>query len=192
VRADALARRAPTDTPLHRKHPGDPMTADDLSRDKTAPDYKHTLFLPAPDFPMRAGLPKREPEWLSRWEGMDLYARLRAEAAGREKFELHDGPPYANGHLHIGHALNKILKDFVVRSQQMLGKDSRYIPGWDCHGLPIEWKIEEQYRAKGRTRTRCRSTSCAASAAPSPTNGSTCSAASSSASASRATGTTPI
>jgi isoleucyl-tRNA synthetase len=152
VRADALARRAPTDTPLHRKHPGDPMTADDLSRDKTAPDYKHTLFLPAPDFPMRAGLPKREPEWLSRWEGMDLYARLRAEAAGREKFELHDGPPYANGHLHIGHALNKILKDFVVRSQQMLGKDSRYIPGWDCHGLPIEWKIEEQYRAKGKNK----------------------------------------
>lgn len=119
---------------------------------ETGPDYRDTLFLPQTDFPMRAGLPKREPEWLARWAKMDVYGRLRASAAGREVFILHDGPPYANGHLHIGHALNKILKDFVHRSQQMLGKDSRYVPGWDCHGLPIEWKIEEQYRAKGRDK----------------------------------------
>ena len=99
---------------------------------------------------MRAGLPAREPDWLARWEKIGVYDRLR-EKAGRARapFTLHDGPPYANGHLHIGHALNKILKDMVVRSQQMMGKDARYVPGWDCHGLPIEWKIEEQYRAKG-------------------------------------------
>jgi isoleucyl-tRNA synthetase len=115
-------------------------------------DYRDTLFLPATDFPMRAGLPKREPGWLDRWERIGIYDRLRERAAGREPFILHDGPPYANGHLHIGHALNKILKDMVVRSQQMMGRDARYIPGWDCHGLPIEWKIEEQYRAKGRNK----------------------------------------
>ncbi|QGX97608.1 isoleucine--tRNA ligase [Roseovarius faecimaris] len=117
-------------------------------------DYRDTLNLPETDFPMRAGLPKREPEWLSRWNDMRIYTRLRAkaEAAERPPFTLHDGPPYANGHLHIGHALNKILKDMVVRSQQMMGRDARYIPGWDCHGLPIEWKIEEQYRAKGRNK----------------------------------------
>ena len=114
-------------------------------------DYKDTLNLPKTDFPMRAGLPKREPEWLAKWAKMDLYERLRAKE-GREPFILHDGPPYANGHLHIGHALNKILKDMVVRSQQMMGKDARYVPGWDCHGLPIEWKIEEQYRAKGKNK----------------------------------------
>ncbi|MGB2892567.1 MAG: isoleucine--tRNA ligase [Albidovulum sp.] len=114
----------------------------------TAPDYRSTVFLPETDFPMRAGLPQREPDWLARWEKIGIYDRLR-EKAGRESFVLHDGPPYANGHLHIGHALNKVLKDMVVRSQQMMGKDSRYVPGWDCHGLPIEWKIEEQYRAKG-------------------------------------------
>ncbi|MEO1315671.1 MAG: class I tRNA ligase family protein, partial [Pseudomonadota bacterium] len=101
---------------------------------------------------MRAGLPKREPEWLAHWEKLDVYHRLRAEAGERPPFALHDGPPYANGHLHIGHALNKILKDFVVRSHQMLGYDSRYVPGWDCHGLPIEWKIEEQYRSKGKNK----------------------------------------
>ncbi len=113
------------------------------------PDYKETLNLPKTDFPMRAGLPKREPEWLARWEEIGIYDRLRERNEGRAPFTLHDGPPYANGHLHIGHALNKILKDMVVRSQQMMGRDARYIPGWDCHGLPIEWKIEEQYRAKG-------------------------------------------
>jgi isoleucyl-tRNA synthetase len=115
------------------------------------PDYKITLNLPVTDFPMRAGLPKREPEWLDRWAKIGVYDRLR-EKTGRTPFTLHDGPPYANGHLHIGHALNKILKDMVVRSQQMMGKDARYIPGWDCHGLPIEWKIEEQYRAKGKNK----------------------------------------
>ena len=114
----------------------------------TPPDYKDTLNLPKTDFPMRAGLPQREPDWLARWARIGVYDRLRAKQ-GRVPFTLHDGPPYANGHLHIGHALNKVLKDMVVRSQQMLGRDARYIPGWDCHGLPIEWKIEEQYRAKG-------------------------------------------
>lgn len=115
------------------------------------PDYRDTLFLPKTDFPMRAGLPKREPEWLEKWEKIGVYDRLR-EKEGRPSFVLHDGPPYANGHLHIGHGLNKILKDMVVRSQQMLGHDSRYIPGWDCHGLPIEWKIEEQYRQNGKNK----------------------------------------
>ncbi|MDP3261506.1 MAG: isoleucine--tRNA ligase [Tabrizicola sp.] len=114
----------------------------------TVPDYRDTVFLPETPFPMRAGLPQREPEWLARWERIGVYDRLR-EKPGRAPFVLHDGPPYANGHLHIGHALNKVLKDMVVRSQQMMGRDARYVPGWDCHGLPIEWKIEEQYRAKG-------------------------------------------
>ena len=115
-------------------------------------DYKSTIFLPKTDFPMRAGLAKREPETLERWEEMGLFKRLREVSAGREKFILHDGPPYANGHLHMGHALNKILKDVVNRSQQMLGKDANYVPGWDCHGLPIEWKIEEAYRAAGKDK----------------------------------------
>ncbi len=115
------------------------------------PDYKDTLNLPKTDFPMRARLPQREPEWLARWEKIGVYQRLR-EKPGREPFTLHDGPPYANGHLHIGHALNKVLKDMVVRSQQMMGKNARYIPGWDCHGLPIEWKIEETYRQKGKDK----------------------------------------
>ncbi len=115
-------------------------------------DYKSTLTLPRTDFPMRAGLPKREPDWLARWARIGVYDRLRENAEGRAPFTLHDGPPYANGHLHIGHALNKILKDMVARSQQMMGRDARYIPGWDCHGLPIEWKIEETYRAKGRDK----------------------------------------
>jgi isoleucyl-tRNA synthetase len=116
-------------------------------------DYSETLFLPQTDFPMRAGLPQKEPDILARWEKIDLYRQLRAAAKGRDKFILHDGPPYANGNIHIGHALNKILKDVVTRSQQMLGYDSNYVPGWDCHGLPIEWKIEEEnYRAKGRAK----------------------------------------
>ncbi|MGJ8597685.1 isoleucine--tRNA ligase [Sulfitobacter sp.] len=117
-------------------------------------DYKPTLNLPKTDFPMRAGLPKREPEWLARWEEMGIYDRLRDKAKenDRKQFTLHDGPPYANGHLHIGHALNKTIKDMIVRSHQMMGRDARYIPGWDCHGLPIEWKIEEQYRKKGRDK----------------------------------------
>ncbi|MGA8971253.1 MAG: class I tRNA ligase family protein, partial [Pseudolabrys sp.] len=116
-------------------------------------DYSETLFLPQTEFPMRAGLPQREPQILARWEKGDLYKQLRAAAKGREKFILHDGPPYANGNIHIGHALNKILKDVVTRSQQMLGFDSNYVPGWDCHGLPIEWKIEEEnYRSKNKTK----------------------------------------
>ena len=115
-------------------------------------DYKSTVFLPRTDFAMRAELPKREPTLLARWEELNLYDRLRGDAKGRPKFVLHDGPPYANGNLHIGHALNKILKDIINRSQQMLGKDAVYVPGWDCHGLPIEWKIEERYRAAGKNK----------------------------------------
>src|ERR1700674_3407034 len=115
--------------------------------------YPKPLFLPQTEFPMRAGLPQREPEILARWNEIGLYGKLREKAAGRAKFVLHDGPPYANGNIHIGHALNKILKDVVTKSQQMLGFDSNYVPGWDCHGLPIEWKIEEEnYRSKGKTK----------------------------------------
>jgi isoleucyl-tRNA synthetase len=118
-----------------------------------APDYSKTLYLPQTEFPMRAGLPQREPEILKHWNEIGLYERLRKDAAGRAKFVLHDGPPYANGNIHIGHALNKILKDVVTKSQQMLGFDSNYVPGWDCHGLPIEWKIEEEnYRSKGKQK----------------------------------------
>jgi len=120
---------------------------------KPVRDYSETLFLPKTDFPMRAGLPHKEPELLAHWARIGLYRRLREAARGRPKFVLHDGPPYANGNIHIGHALNKILKDVVTRSQQMLGSDANYVPGWDCHGLPIEWKIEEEnYRSKGRTK----------------------------------------
>jgi isoleucyl-tRNA synthetase len=115
-------------------------------------DYRPTVFLPQSDFPMRGDLPKREPLLLARWARMELYRRLRAASKGRDKFVLHDGPPYANGNLHIGHALNKILKDVINRAQQMLGYDADYVPGWDCHGLPIEWKIEEEYRAKKRSK----------------------------------------
>ncbi|MCB4801331.1 isoleucyl-tRNA synthetase [Methylobacterium brachiatum] len=117
-----------------------------------ARDYSKTLFLPRTEFPMRAGLPTREPLLLERWAAIDLYGKIRAAAAGRPRFVLHDGPPYANGNIHIGTALNKILKDVVVRSASALGLDANYVPGWDCHGLPIEWKIEEQYRAKGRNK----------------------------------------
>ncbi len=115
-------------------------------------DYSSTLYLPQTDFPMRAGLPQKEPEMVKRWQEMGLYKKLRASAAGREKFVLHDGPPYANGNIHIGHALNKILKDVITRSFQMRGFDANYVPGWDCHGLPIEWKIEEKYREKGKNK----------------------------------------
>ena len=118
----------------------------------TTPDYKATVFLPRTEFPMRGELPKREPEMLKRWEEMGLWQKLRAAGQGRRKFVLHDGPPYANGNLHIGHALNKIHKDVINRAQQMAGRDADYIPGWDCHGLPIEWKIEEQYRKKNKDK----------------------------------------
>ncbi len=125
------------------------MSADQTSETR---DYRDTLRLPKTDFPMKAGLPKREPEMLERWAKLNLYDRLREESAGREKFVFHNGPPYANGAIHMGHALNHILKDIVVRSQQMMGKDAYYIPGWDCHGLPIEWKVEEAFRGKGRKK----------------------------------------
>ncbi|RDD60507.1 isoleucine--tRNA ligase [Ferruginivarius sediminum] len=118
-------------------------------------DYKSTVFLPRADsFPMRARLPQREPETLRAWEDMDLFAKVREVSEGREKYILHDGPPYANGHLHMGHALNKILKDVINRGMQMLGYDAHYVPGWDCHGLPIEWKVEEGYRAQGRDKDK--------------------------------------
>jgi len=113
-----------------------------------APDYKSTVFLPVTDFPMKAGLAQKEPAIAAKWEAMGLYDRLRERRKGRERFILHDGPPYANGDIHMGHAMNKVLKDIIVRSQSLLGKDAPYVPGWDCHGLPIEWKIEEEYRKK--------------------------------------------
>ena len=138
-----------------------------MADDTQAPsrDYRETIFLPQTEFPMRAGLPALEPRILEGWR--DLYAKVRGarRAAGAPLFVLHDGPPYANGQIHIGHALNKLLKDFVVRSRFALGFDVDYVPGWDCHGLPIEWKIEEEFRAEGRRkdevskaefRARCR------------------------------------
>jgi isoleucyl-tRNA synthetase len=115
-------------------------------------DYKDTVFLPKTDFPMRGGLPQKEPEILAQWDAMDLYAQMRKQAARKPKWILHDGPPYANGNIHMGHALNKILKDVVVKSWQMMGYDAPYVPGWDCHGLPIEWKIEEKYREAGKDK----------------------------------------
>ena len=123
-----------------------------MSEDTNQRDWRETLNLPQTEFPMKAGLPKREPDMLAHWAKIGLYDKLRADAKGREKFVLHDGPPYANGDIHIGHALNKILKDVIVRAHQMMGRDAVYVPGWDCHGLPIEWKIEEQYRNKGQDK----------------------------------------
>lgn len=136
-----------------------------MTEQTSSRDYRETLFLPKTDFPMRAGLPKKEPEWLEYWNKIDLYNSLRKHSADKPTYVLHDGPPYANGHIHIGTALNKILKDMITRSHQMMGFNSNYVPGWDCHGLPIEWKVEEEFRAKGRTkdevpgsefRARCR------------------------------------
>jgi len=117
-----------------------------------ARDYRGTLFLPATEFPMKAGLPQAEPKWLAKWEADDLYGRIRTKMKGQPLFVLHDGPPYANGEIHSGTGLNKVLKDIVVRSRGFLGFDAPYIPGWDCHGLPIEWKIEEKYRAEGKSK----------------------------------------
>jgi len=116
------------------------------------PDYRDTVFLPRTDFPMRGDLPKAEPRRLAAWQEMGLWEKLRVQSAGQPKFILHDGPPYANGNIHIGHALNKILKDVVNRARQMTGFDAYYVPGWDCHGLPIEWRIEEEYRKSGRNK----------------------------------------
>lgn len=112
-------------------------------------DYKTTVFLPKTVFSMKANLSQREPEILARWEAMDIYKKQREFSKDLPRFTLHDGPPYANGHLHNGHALNKLLKDLVLKTRYMMGYDTPYVPGWDCHGLPIEWKIEESYRAKG-------------------------------------------
>ncbi|HTT97112.1 MAG TPA: isoleucine--tRNA ligase [Rhizomicrobium sp.] len=120
--------------------------------DPNARDYRGTLFLPATDFPMKAGLPQAEPKWLEAWEKTDLYGRIRKKMRGKPLFVLHDGPPYANGEIHSGTGLNKVLKDIVVRSRGFLGFDAPYIPGWDCHGLPIEWKIEEKYRKEGKSK----------------------------------------
>ena len=117
-----------------------------------APDYRSTVFLPKTDFPMKAGLPQKEPGILARWQDENLYRAVRTTRAGAEKFILHDGPPYANGDMHIGHALNHILKDMVCRTQSLAGKDAPYVPGWDCHGLPIEWKVEEEYRKKKKNK----------------------------------------
>src|SRR3569832_151148 len=117
-----------------------------------ARDYRSTLFLPATEFPMKAGLPQAEPKWLAKWEADDLYGRIRTKMKGQPLFVLHDGPPYANGEIHSGTGLNKVLKDIVVRSRGFLGFDAPYIPGWDCHGLPIEWKIEEKYRKEGKSK----------------------------------------
>tara|TARA_R100000322_G_scaffold27711_2_gene17692 strand:- start:323722 stop:326775 length:3054 start_codon:yes stop_codon:yes gene_type:complete len=124
----------------------------DMTDSLTDRDYRDTLFLPATEFPMRGGLPKREPDWIKRWDELKLYEKLRADAKARgaKPWILHDGPPYANGHIHLGTAMNKIVKDIIVRSHQMTGHDAAYLPGWDCHGLPIEWKVEEEFRSKNR------------------------------------------
>ncbi|MEM9740943.1 MAG: class I tRNA ligase family protein, partial [Pseudomonadota bacterium] len=115
-------------------------------------DYRDTIFLPKTAFADRGQLSKRESEFIARWDEMKLYERMREARAGAEPWLLHDGPPYANGHIHLGTAMNKILKDICVRSHRMMGFDASYLPGWDCHGLPIEWKVEEEFRSKGRTK----------------------------------------
>lgn len=115
-------------------------------------DYRDTIFLPKTDFPMKGNLPNREPQWLDRWNDIAIYDRIRKSSDGHERFILHDGPPYANGDIHMGHAMNKILKDIIVRTQQMMGKDAPYVPGWDCHGLPIEWMIEKKYKDAGKNK----------------------------------------
>lgn len=130
--------------------------------DQDSQRYKATIHLPATDFPMRGDLPKREPDTLARWEADGLYARIRAKAKGRPTFVLHDGPPYANGSIHLGHAVNKILKDIIVKSKTMAGFDAPYVPGWDCHGLPIELAVEKKHGKVGvkldaaQFRAKCR------------------------------------
>ena len=120
-------------------------------------DYKKTLNLPQTDFPMKASLATREPEMLKRWQTLDLYGKLRAMGQGRPKYVLHDGPPYANGDIHIGHAVNKILKDIIVKSRTLAGFDAPYVPGWDCHGLPIEHAVEKKSARPARKSSRQRS-----------------------------------
>ena len=107
-------------------------------------DYKETLNLPKTDFPMKANLVKKEPEMIEGWERQKLYERIRESSKGRKPYNLHDGPPYANGHIHMGTAFNKILKDLIIKSRRMSGFDSPYVPGWDCHGLPIEHKVDSE------------------------------------------------
>jgi isoleucyl-tRNA synthetase len=125
-------------------------------------DYKSTLNLPETGFPMRGDLAKREPGMLARWTDDDLYGIIRAAKKGKKTFILHDGPPYANGSIHIGHSVNKILKDIIVKSKGLTGYDSPYVPGWDCHGLPIELKVEQEYGKPGEKftaaefRAKCR------------------------------------
>jgi len=125
-------------------------------------ELKKTLNLPKTDFSMKANLPQNEPKWLEKWEKMGIYAKIREARRGRNSYILHDGPPYANGPIHEGHALNKTLKDFVVKSRTMAGFDSPYVPGWDCHGLPIEIKVDESLGRKKlemaplQVRERCR------------------------------------
>lgn len=148
-------------------------------------DYKATLNLPSTAFPMKAGLPQREPEILQRWNSIDLYRKLRQIGEGRPKFVLHDGPPYANGNIHIGHAVNKVIKDMIVRSRTLAGFDAPYVPGWDCHGLPIEHKVETTFgknQPADLTRERCRAYAAEQIEGRRPT---------SSVSACSATGTTP-
>src|SRR5580700_1996772 len=151
-------------------------------------DYKHTINLPQTDFPMKADLAQREPAMVRAWEERGTYARLREIARGRPRFVLHDGPPYANGAIHIGHAVNKILKDIVVKSRSLDGCDSPYIPGWDCHGLPIELQVEKKHGRPAASSTRRRF---APPAAPMRSSRSICSASISSASGFSATGTIP-
>jgi len=122
------------------------------SNETTTDKYRDTVFLPKTEFPMRGELPKKEPAMVQRWQAMDLYAKIREASKGRKRWLLHDGPPYANGHIHVGHAVNKILKDLINKSWQMKGFDAPYVPGWDCHGLPIEWKVEERYREAGKNK----------------------------------------
>ena len=117
-------------------------------------NYKDTLFLPETEFSMKASLPTNEPKILQKWKKENLYEKLRKKLKKNKKFTLHDGPPYANGHLHMGHALNKILKDIIVRSKQMQGLDAAFVPGWDCHGLPIEWEVEQEIRKKGENKKK--------------------------------------
>ena len=155
----------------------------------TPRDLKSTINLPKTDFPMKANLPQNEPAMLARWEEMRLYERLREAGKGRPLYVLHDGPPYANGPIHLGHALNKCLKDFVVKCRTMAGFDSPYVPGWDCHGLPIEIKVDESLGRKKLEMARSR---CVKPAAPMPKSTWSSSASSSSASASSAAGIRPI
>src|SRR3989338_379143 len=124
--------------------------------------YKETLNLPRTDFPMKGNLAQREPELLKHWQDMDLYGQIRTAKQGRDKFILHDGPPYANGDIHLGHALNKILKDIIIKSRNLSGFDAPYVPGWDCHGLPIEHQVEKKVGRAGQKvdartfRRKCR------------------------------------